>query len=661
MSERYRVSVIIPSFNYGRFIGEALESLQAQTLKDWECLVVDDGSTDNTRDVIAQYCRHEARIRYFYQENGGPSKARNTGIRHSNGTYIQFLDADDLLEPNKLRLQANYLDKHTETDLIYGEVRYFPDGDAEQRLFSMWESDAPWMPKVAGTGRTILRALLEDNIMSVHGPLLRRSIIQRAGLMDESLPALEDWEYWLRCALSGMRFDFDDTPEMYALVRSHGTSSSRDNQRTLAAAITIRERLNDLLEDAELQSYNEKRLTGLKLWRDGLSSSLEEIPKVIQPHQPFILVDEDQVSGRLPQEYNFFPFIERDGRYWGRPDDDDTAIQEFERLWSKGARFIVFAYPAFWWLEHYAGFADYLRSRFRSVLATEYLQVYQLPPRTADSDTGADQKLAKRTARRTMKVHWCNCGPRQGNFGDKITPLLLRHFGVSCQWSEPDSAELLGVGSILDNASENFRGIIWTSGLIHENSRKNFKHAKVAAVRGKLTRQRLGSSAEGAILGDAGLLCDQLQTPRKKRYKLGVIPHYMDIGNPVTAALVTSSSEIIYIDICADSTEVMKTVAQCEHILSSSLHGLILADSYGIPNRWIKLNGGQQVVTGGEFKFCDYYSIYGIEDALPLSVRADDDLDSILSRFGPYSRPGIEVIKKMLLDSLMNILTMTEA
>lgn len=258
-----------------------------------------------------------------------------------------------------------------------------------------------------------------------------------------------------------------------------------------------------------------------------------------------------------------------------------------------------------------------------------------------------------------MKVYWSRCGRGQGNFGDKLTPLLLKHFGVRCEWSPVERAELVGVGSVLEKVPEEFKGTIWTTGFMHEPSRRNFPQAKLLALRGRLTRERVeNAKPAGLALGDAGLLCHLFHHPRPKRYKLGIIPHFVDADDPVVAAIAKSSSEITVIDICGETLEVIARVGQCENIVSSSLHGLILADSLGIPNRWIELNHGPETITGGGFKFRDYYSIYKIAPPMADSLGDGDDLDSILSRQGDYSRPDIEVLKQALLQTLAAITTL---
>ena len=252
-----------------------------------------------------------------------------------------------------------------------------------------------------------------------------------------------------------------------------------------------------------------------------------------------------------------------------------------------------------------------------------------------------------------MRIYWSRCGHGHGNFGDKITPLLLKHAGIPVEWAPPEHAELIGVGSVLEKVPETFKGAIWTTGFMHESSRKKFPHARLLGVRGRLTLERIECNArDKVLLGDAGLLADVFHTPATKRHKLGIIPHFADADDPFVKQLAQSSSEITVIDICAETMEVISAAGQCENIISSSLHGLILADSLGIPSRWMELNRGEKRVTGEGFKYRDYYSTFG-RDAAPLHLDALSSLDRVLAWV--RTPPAMEECKSGLRASIKTI------
>jgi glycosyltransferase involved in cell wall biosynthesis len=238
-ASRPLVSVIVPTYNYGRLIGHSLDSLRAQTYPNWECVVVNDGSTDDTAEVVARHAERDARIRYVRQENLKQAAARNNGIRNSGGDYFQFLDADDLIEPRKFEQQVEYLEAHPEIDIVYGDARYFSDEAMRERHLMPGGRDEPRAPTVSGSGESVVAALVRKDPIPINTALVRRSVIERVGPFDERLSPVEDWEFWIRCAALGARFHYEVFEQTYALVRCHPASASRSSGRRLLRAILL--------------------------------------------------------------------------------------------------------------------------------------------------------------------------------------------------------------------------------------------------------------------------------------------------------------------------------------------------------------------------------------------------------------------------------------
>jgi glycosyltransferase involved in cell wall biosynthesis len=231
------VTVVVPCYNYGRFLPEALESVLAQTLVSWECIIVDDGSSDDSPQVAEEYSRRDSRFRLFRQENGGPSAARNVALRNSTAGLVQFLDADDILHPRKLEEQVNFLEHHREVEIVYGPIRFFRTENRELILHSIQgRLSSPMMAKVTGNAEA-LRKLMHYNITNPIAPLTRRSAIDRAGLFAETVKGVEDWDLWLRCAVTGARFAYSDYHEALGLIRTHEGSVSRNSEGMLRALI----------------------------------------------------------------------------------------------------------------------------------------------------------------------------------------------------------------------------------------------------------------------------------------------------------------------------------------------------------------------------------------------------------------------------------------
>jgi glycosyltransferase involved in cell wall biosynthesis len=227
------VSIIIPCHNYGSFVSETLTSVLNQTYQDWECIVVDDGSTDNTREIVENLSTLNPRIKYIYQTNLGVSYARNNGLRNAKGDYIQFLDADDLLISSKIESHLNYLVCNPKVDIVYGPVRYFDDGNFGALRESLDMSLLPWMPYTSGEGHQVLSQLVKSNIMVIQSPLIRKGIFSKTNFFYEALRYNEDWYLWIKCALVGMSFAYHDNMDGLSYVRVHKTSASQNSIRML--------------------------------------------------------------------------------------------------------------------------------------------------------------------------------------------------------------------------------------------------------------------------------------------------------------------------------------------------------------------------------------------------------------------------------------------
>ena len=213
------VSTVIPTYNYARFIGRALEGVFAQTHRELEIVVVDDGSTDHTPAVLAGY---GDRIRVIRQENRGVSTARNVGIRAARGEAIALLDADDVWMPEKLAKQVALLEASPDVSVVGCGIRVV---DGEGRTIR----DAIWEPP--GQGVEALREMAVRQAWvggSDSGALLRRSVFDQVGLFDETFFAAEDLDLWLRIAA---RCKIVNVPEVLAVIHQHGTGVFRDAEK----------------------------------------------------------------------------------------------------------------------------------------------------------------------------------------------------------------------------------------------------------------------------------------------------------------------------------------------------------------------------------------------------------------------------------------------
>lgn len=218
------ISVIIPCYNYASYLPDSIGSIMNQTYQNWECLVIDDGSTDNSREIIETFCAQDSRIKYFLQTNSGPTVARNNGLKMAKGEFIQFLDADDLIESQKLEKQIAIFELQ-DYDIVYGEVKYFTSSNLSILYDSEDLKSGPWMKNLSGSGDTMILELLKGNIMETSAPLIRKLLFDKLGYMNEELLFNEDWELWARFAIGNAKFKFDDSKNTRVLRRVHASYS----------------------------------------------------------------------------------------------------------------------------------------------------------------------------------------------------------------------------------------------------------------------------------------------------------------------------------------------------------------------------------------------------------------------------------------------------
>lgn len=251
-----------------------------------------------------------------------------------------------------------------------------------------------------------------------------------------------------------------------------------------------------------------------------------------------------------------------------------------------------------------------------------------------------------------LKLYWSQ-GLKDGgkNFGDWLSPKLCEAIsGRQVIYAPVKKCDMLAIGSIIHKLKNHFwshRVHVWGAGLIEERPRFNTHH-HIHAVRGKLTAAKL-KNKRVEVLGDPGLLSDMLLPNRQidKRFRVGVIPHYVDQHHPDITAF-SRQNGVTVIDVFSETVDFLQQVSQCEIILSSSLHGLITADSLNIPNSWIKLS---DKIRGDDFKFADYYSIFGFDNVQPTSFSTTAKTSDYVHTYESWQRPGLDKIKQMLLKS----------
>ena len=242
-----RVVIVVNAFNQAHFLGEALKSCLAQTIPASEIIVVDDGSDDDPRAIVADY----PGVRFLSQANRGLAAARNAGLRATVSDYVLFLDADDRLRPNAIESGLACFADNPESWMVYGAHRYIDETGAA--ISPIWH---------VGLDSEALKTLLEKgNVIAMHGAVLyRRDKLLEAGAFDESLGVFEDYDIYLRIAAGGDRIASHD--EFVAEYRHHAANMSRNHATMLSVATGVIEchgRARHLPEDIRAAAAKGKR------------------------------------------------------------------------------------------------------------------------------------------------------------------------------------------------------------------------------------------------------------------------------------------------------------------------------------------------------------------------------------------------------------------
>jgi len=238
-----KVSIVTPTYNRARFIREAVESVLAQTMPNWELLIVDDGSTDDTREVLASYLADE-RIQYIYQPNQGQSVARNAALAKARGEFVGFLDSDDLWRAQKLERQLSIFEAQPDVHIVHGDESIIDEHGLEISQENM--------RRYSGN---IAAQLLADNSVSITTALVKRECFDEMGLFQASHGVADDYDLWLRFSV---RYRFYYESGIVASYRVMADQISSDKRRRFAA--------NEAIIDSFLEQFGYALTAQEKRW-----------------------------------------------------------------------------------------------------------------------------------------------------------------------------------------------------------------------------------------------------------------------------------------------------------------------------------------------------------------------------------------------------------
>ena len=213
------VTVIMPCYNQGFFLSEAIKSLIQQKFQDWECIIVNDGSTDRTGQEALNWCKKDQRIRYLVKENGGLSSSRNAGMRAATGHFIQFLDADDIIHPNKFHSAIEAFKRNESVELVISD--FWESQDSVHHTYHPWCT----LHDKEFSYKSILLDWEATYTIPIHCAVFRKSLLQDFRF-NEDLAGKEDWLMWLYIFKRNTPYVFIN--ERQAVYRHHYSGMTKN-------------------------------------------------------------------------------------------------------------------------------------------------------------------------------------------------------------------------------------------------------------------------------------------------------------------------------------------------------------------------------------------------------------------------------------------------
>lgn len=548
-----RVSLCLFSYNQEKYIADAIKGILNQTYENLEIVISDDASTDNTfaiiQKILAEYKGPHQIILNRNKKNVGLVPHLNKLLFElATSDYFLIAAGDDICLPNRVKTTMELFKKFPKA---VGASFAKTEIDAKNTITND-NSCTSKLPEVFNLYNGYYKSV---SFMTPGVALgLKRQAILHFGPLNKDCPT-EDSTLRYRCLLQG---DFIYSYEKVMLYRWHGENLSFGaNIFKLKTAFIAKQYKQDTLHALSKGyiSKNDKKHLLAKI--DFYQSNRKLLEKL------------SLSSGKIKR------------------------IRAYQLK-----------------LNRYVFLAKYYIlniSKYPAVIKHKHVQKKKKAINLRRYQLGIKHQ-------NLIKTWWVDFP----NFGDQLTPALLTHFGYTPYYVPAEEAGLISVGSLFEMVPTSFKGTFLGTGFIEDGEKKKFPWATFLGVRGILSKSRHDLGDE-VVLGDPGLL-SQLLLPKRetKKFKLGIIIHHKEFKIPklqkeIKSLLKKHKKEATFISVKSlDPIAVIKRIDQCEAIISSALHGLIVADALQIPNKWMVFSDRLE---GGDYKFKDYYSVFGEQPA----------------------------------------------
>ena len=389
-----KVTVAIPTYNRSALLKEALQSALAQDYQDMRIVVIDNASPDDTAETVRSLA--DSRVTYIRNErNIGLLGNLNRALAENSSPYLTILLDDDVLVPSFIRESVEFMDNHPSVGISF-TLGQLVDADGNEIKLA----DVELPPGVTEGARYLQLNSVKRRGGCLSTAMMRATALSKAGPFDSPHTKYTlDVNLYYRIARD---YDVGFIPKELVLVRLHpGQDSDQwedrntyDSEYVDALSFLITSRLAEDPAFREqiarrLRTLNRRRSEALHTrvnnlywkWEELLEMAKRELGHVVPKGATIVLVDEGTWGSDVVSDWQPIPFVERDGVYWGAPPDGESGVEELERLRRGGATFVVFGWPAFWWLDHYAELEEYLQAHSVRIFENTRIIVFKFNDR----------------------------------------------------------------------------------------------------------------------------------------------------------------------------------------------------------------------------------------------------------------------------------------
>lgn len=526
-----KISIIIPTYNRFEKLSELISSIFSQSYQNFEVILIDDASSDETHSVYGNY--HDRRLNYYRNyENLGMGLSRQKGYNLSKGDYVIFCDDDDYFIDNNYFYDLINIFKDENINIICSQSYIYYENEDKYEYFGL-NMDNGKISSIEYLKNFMIKYIKPKSLFP---SAFRKTVLIKTQFKEMTM--MNDTSIYLRALMGGGETHINK--KIIGVYRVH----SKNHTFGVKSDFIIK----NLEEKRKIYDYLKER---------------KIIPNINKWY-----------SEQIAITVNFYL------RNVGDEEGIDNVLN---------------------WVWKNVSYQEYLKYK-KTVIKSHGLGLYYFNS-------------------------W-------SNFGDMLNEYILSSlFKLEFQFNSFQNADLCAIGSIFDklitnsNISNEDKKLqnecevnkpihIWGTGLMfdYDNIEQNgVRPFIIHALRGEKTRKRLSDVLGeniSCVLADPGILASMLVKPCKKKYNVGIVPHRWDKTEKVFKKMLDFYPNSKIIDVQNNPQQVLKDISECEYIISTSLHGLIVADSYNIPNCWCEISDR---VIGNGFKFHDYFSSFGTD------------------------------------------------